>query len=198
MKLCSSPRVCLIAVALLVPLAPLRAQVVRYATDFPDATGWTLDPPASAGSPCWAVDATPASVAGAPAYHSVPNSLNFNDGHWYGLAGGVGITYGNAVSPAIDISAPAGTCTLSFWCAYDTETDTGCGYDKKRVQASNNGFQSLLVDQCYDTPNCGPVGQWHQHTLPLQPSWGTIQIRFYFHTWDGLFNDGAGWFVDDL
>src|SRR5690349_25138729 len=57
MKLCSSPRVCLIAVALLVPLAPLRAQVVRYATDFPDATGWTLDPPASAGSPCCAGDA---------------------------------------------------------------------------------------------------------------------------------------------
>jgi len=198
MKHCWILRSTLTAAALLVPLDSLRAQVVRYSTDFPDATGWTLDPPASGGFPSWLVDATPASVAGAPAYHSAPNSLNFNDGHWYGLAGGLGITYGNAVSPAIDLSAPAGACTLSFWCAYDTETDTGCGYDKRRVQVSSNGFQNLLLDQCYDTPICGPVGQWHQHTLQLQPSWGMVQVRFYFNTVDGLFNDGAGWFVDDF
>src|SRR6185295_17683699 len=98
----------------------------------------------------------PASVLGAPAFHSAPASLNFNDGTCYGASNCVGIAYGVADSPQIDISAPSGTATLTFWCIWDTETEGACYFDARGVQVSNNGFQSLLLNRCYDDPVCGP------------------------------------------
>src|SRR5690349_1700729 len=184
--------------ALLAASAPLRAQIVRFATDFPDGAGWTFDPGFPPQGPVWAVDATPASVVTALPYHSAPASLNFNNGTCYGNTGCLGMAHGNATSPAVDISAPSGTATLSFWCAYDTETLPACGYDIRRVRISNDGFQSVLLDQCVSVAFCGPPGQWHQHALALQPSWGVVQARFFFDTVDGMLNGGAGWFVDDL
>jgi hypothetical protein len=195
MKSASLLRFGWLALVLLVPAATAEAQVVRYATDFPNGTGWTLT---GVVSTRWNVDATPGSVLGAPSWHSAPFSLNFNDGFCYGLSSCVGITFGTADSPPIDIGAPSGSASLSWWCLWDTETDGACYFDSRRVQVSNDGFQSLLLDQCYDDPVCGPAGVWHQHALALQPAWGTVQVRYRFHTGDGMLNGGAGWFVDDL
>lgn len=172
------------------------AQVVRYATDFPDAAGWTLNPVAFPVR--WNVDATPAVVLGAPAFHSPLYSLNFNDGTCFGASSCVGITFGSADSPPVDISTPSGGAALHWWCLWDTETDGACYFDQRRVQVSNDGFQTLLLDQCYEDTACGSPGAWHPHTLALQPAWGLIQVRYWFHSGDGMLNGGAGWFVDDF
>jgi len=185
------------SVLLILFAATANAQLVRYATDFPDATGWTLDP-ACPSCVQWAVDATPALVLGTPSARSAPNSLNFNDGVCFGAFACVGISQGRATSPAIDVSAPAGTSTLSFWCMWDTEPDGACYFDRRFVQVSNDGFQNLLLNVCYDLPVCGPAGVWHNHTLALQPAWGNVEVRYSFHSWDGMLNDGAGWFIDDF
>ena len=186
----------LLAATVFVVLAlPSSAQVVRYSTDFPDGAGWTLTGTLAVR---WNVDATPPTVLGAPSSHSAPASLNFNDGVCYGASNCVGITYGTADSPVVDISAPSGGATLAWWCLWDTETGGTCYFDARRVQVSNDGFQSLLLDQCYDDAPCGSPGAWHPHQLALQPAWGAVQVRFWFHTGDGMLNGGAGWFVDDL
>jgi hypothetical protein len=146
----------------------------------------------------WDVDATPASVLGAPSWLSAPYSLNFNDGTCFGAAGCVGISQGRATSPMIDIGAPAAGASLSFACLWDTELDGGCYFDSRRLQISNDGFQSTLLELCCNDPVCGPPGLWHQHVVSLQPAWGTIQARYAFDSHDGMFNDGAGWFIEDF
>ena len=170
-----------------------RAQSAIYSTDFPDAQGWTFTG-LGAGYPWWDVDATPTNVGGTPSWHSAPFSLNFNNGTNYAPIGD-----GTATSPPIDLSVASGNPTLAFWCQWDTERrgTPGCGWDERYVQISNNGFQSLLVNACYY--KCGTQQyEWHPHALQLQKSWGTIQVRFVFHTVDSSFNHLAGWFVDDL
>ena len=177
--------------------AASNAQVVRYATDFSDGAGWTLPPPCG---DCvqWSVDATPAAVLGTPSWLSAPSSLNFNNGVCFGQAECLGSTQGTAASPPIDVSAPAGGAALSFACMWDTETEGACFFDARRVEVSNDGFASLLLEACYEDVVCGPPGFWHEHTLALEPAWGSVQVRFVFDSHDSLFNDGAGWFVDDM
>jgi hypothetical protein len=197
----------LAAIVVLVPLTTAHAQIVRYSTTFPDLSGWTTNDYGGtaiygAVYPIWAADATPTSVGGPP-YHSAPNSLNFNNGVCYGLDYGgnacFGISLGDAVSPLIDILAPAGGATLTWWCLWDVEDSDGtCQYDQRNVLVSNDGFQTTLINQCYDDAPCGPRQVWHQHTLALQPSWGMIQVKFNFYTFDGWLNGYKGWFIDDM
>jgi len=59
------------------------------------------------------------------------------------------------------------------------------GYDPGPVWAATSEF-------------CPSDFLWHTHTVPLDPAWGTIRIRFRFDSGDDLFNDQAGWFIDDL
>ena len=41
-------------------------------------------------------------------------------------------------------------------------------------------------------------GQWHQHSIELDPSWGNVQVRFSFDTVDEVNNAFSGWFIDDI
>jgi len=43
---------------------------------------------------------------------------------------------------------------------------------------------------------CSAMGTWHQHTIPLQLTWGTVKVAFKFDTVDGVDNAFAGWFID--
>jgi hypothetical protein len=100
-----------------------RAQIILYATDFPDAQGWTLTgllPP----DPCWAVDATPAFVLGTSSWLSAPFSLNFNNGVNYHPEG-----QGRATSPPIHLGTGSGNKILRYWCNASTEFNLPCYWD---------------------------------------------------------------------
>jgi len=161
----------------------------------------------------WAVDATPATFttsAGVTASSSFssPNSLNFNDGVDYDVTGLV--PSGTATSPSI---ALAGTTSpvLRFRCTYNTQgTLTPMTWDQRWVEVSANGFASTVRQaQCATEANvsltaatnigiCLSQGLWHEHIVPLDPSWGTVQVRFRFDAVDSILNSFAGWFVDDV
>ena len=166
----------------------LNAQTVLYATDFSDAQGWTLT--SSAPPVGWAVDATPAGVLSTPSWHSAPSSLNYNNGTNY--YSGSMPNNGMAASPQIDLSTASGNVTLGFWCNWSTEGGP-CGYDARVMYI--NGSQSLSV--CFTYDQCGPPGQWHFHSFPLNAQ-GTILVRFSFDTGDDSLNGYEGWFIDDL
>ncbi|MEW5958384.1 MAG: DUF4350 domain-containing protein [Chloroflexota bacterium] len=68
-------------------------------------------------------------------------------------------------------------------------------YDVKWIQVSVNGglFQTVA------RVTGGPLETWHQYWVPMsQYAGSTIQIRFYFNTFDGVLNDYRGWYVDDI
>ncbi len=167
---------------------------VVYKTDFDDVsamTGWVL-------GGMWAADATPEGFPGGAA-KSLPSSLNYNDGVDYdnGFANS-----GSAKSPAIDI-ADATNPQLKFWCDYQTES--GLSYDKRFVKIYANGTEmpiqshQLSGGEVGSAPNsCGAMGTWHQHTIALDPKWGSIRIEFLFDTMDAVLNKFAGWAVDDV
>ena len=167
------------------------AQAVLYSTDFADDQGWTF----TANSPefRWNVDATPPSVIGSPSWLSAPHSLNYNNG----VACGTGFkTYGHATSPPIDLSVANGALSLGFWCNFDVEHNHNCfGYDRRWAYVLNGSGQ--VAQYCFQNI-CEPEGQWHFHSVPLDASWGVVQVQFYFDTVDGFENNGAGWFIDDL
>ena len=162
----------------------LQAQTVLYATDFPDDQGWTLT--SSFPPVVWAVDGTP--IGGL----SAPFSLNFNNGSNL-------IPYGDgtATSPPIDLSAATGDTYLNFWCYYATEGGPACGFDLRGVHILDSLNQTVFF-QCWWWVECGSMGQWHFHSIPLQEQWGTIRVEFIFDTVDSQWNGGAGWFIDDL
>ena len=175
----------------LVALTPLAAaQTVLYQTSFDDISGWS-----SPNSGCWAVDDFPATFLPGPA-HSAPFSLNCNDS-----GGEAQDCFDDSIeSPPIDLSSAALGATLSFWCAFELEEDF-CDIEGRHLQVSSDGFQTLLADVCYLWGDCGGSvnSPWHQHQVPLDPAWGTVQLRFSFDAYDflwGSFYDG--WFVDDV
>ena len=172
----------------------LHAQTVLYSTDFADAQGWTFT--ASAPPVEWAVDDTPANVLTSLAWHSAPYSLNYNNGVNY--FSGLSSNIGTATSPPIDLSAASGSVSLGFWCNWSTE-DGPCAYDTRGLLISNDGFQTTTYAfACFTSTQCGQAGQWHFHSVPLDPQWGLIQVRFTFDTSDQGLNDFEGWFIDDL
>jgi hypothetical protein len=175
--------------AVLTLAAAASAQTVLYQTQFDDLGGWTV----GGSNLHWNADNTPQTFSQGP-FHSAPNSLNCNDGstHHWSIDCSVD-------SPPIALPSTTNVLSLSFWCAIGIEEDD-CTYEARHVKISNDGFQTLLSDTCLRWGDCGGnFSPWHQHTLPLSPGWGTVQVRFYFDTKDFLWgNAGPGWFVDDF
>lgn len=164
-------------------LAPaVEAQVVLYQTAFDDAAGWQLDD-------CWNVDATP--DLGGTIAHSAPTSLNCNN-----FDGGYdGCNQRFATSPVIDLGALA-TAQVSYWCRWITEND--CQADAKYLYIIDPNAGQLVFDLCMSMPASCPTTDWHQHTVALDPSWGEIQVSFWFHVYDSFNNFIGGWMVDDV
>ncbi len=188
--------------------------VVAYSTNF-DAglAGWTLDP-ALAGV-AWAADMTPAAFPSGVSRGGL--SLNFNNGVDY-----AGCPVGGALSPAISLAGVANP-VLEFWCNYATET-RGPLFDQRRLQVWNAAATARLAEwplasvgypfnpaggivgigpgpcsEAYiDLESGAPVTAWHKHRVFLDPAWGTIRLRYFFHALDNLRNGYAGWAVDDL
>ncbi len=160
---------------------------------------WTVA--GSDASVTWAADGAPTAVANAATFVSSPNSLNYNNGVDYDSTG-VG-NNGTATSPMIDLSNLTDP-RITFTCNYETETLAS--YDQRFFQVSNDGFTGtpLVDEQLLSTGanavvgDCGTAGSWHTHSVILDPSWGTVEIRFAFDSIDELNNNYAGWFVDDV
>lgn len=167
-------------------------------------SGWTLsssNPPVA-----WAADGTPASYYWGPnvAYHSAPNSLNYNDGVDYEPTTTVS-NRGRATAPIVDVSGLVRP-RLTYWCAFYTELSTA-SIDSRFLEISNDGFATFVFREYHrygygvsppPMGGCGGPGWWHKHTLDLDPAWGAIQIRFHMETWDAILNKYPGWFIDDV
>ncbi len=157
-----------------------------FATNLNSPAGIGFDQPVDGVS--WAVDATPGSVLNGAPFTSPPASLNFNNGVDYASA--LGPTSGNATTSVINISE-----TTSPILSFQSKCDTDGVTDERRLQVSNNGFQTLLADLTLSKAG-GEV--WTRETIPLNPIWGSVRFRFRFDSIDTVDNNHAGWFVDDL
>jgi hypothetical protein len=172
--------------------APAFAQATIYSENFDAGSpGWTLS---STNPPVvWAADATP--VAG----HSAPNSLNYNNGTTYdsGTANS-----GTAVSPNHNLTGTLNP-RLQFWCRYQTEGSSS--WDKCFLEVLDLSNTVLFTRQYLPAGSvatgtnetCPAALTWHQHTVTLNPAWGTIRIRFRFDTIDSIANSYQGWAIDD-
>jgi hypothetical protein len=99
------------------------------------------------------------------------------------------------ISPAINLTAKIAPIKLLFAENYVTES----GWDFCMVDVSKDGgstWESLRG--AYGTAPSGDSYGWTVTTLDLSAYTGqTIQLRFYLDTFDALYNDFPGWFVDD-
>lgn len=155
-------------------------------------------PTSSSATVIWDADATPATIVGTPSNVSPPNSLNYNDGTDFD--DGTTVT-GEVDSPAIDLTGTTGP-SLTFQCNYQTE-DNLATFDQRFIEVISGGgpvFSEQLVE-VGGGPTvgpCSPMGTWHAHTVPLDPTWGVVNIRFRFDSVDGILNAFAGMFIDDV
>jgi len=148
----------------------------------------------TSGSVQWYVDGSPSDAPGG-AYHTTPFSMNYNNGtHFYdGLP-----TWGFAATPILNLGLVQNP-VLKFWCNYETET-SGSLKDHRYVSVHNDYVTIVYYDaQLYtDQGSCDGMGIWHQHSIPLESSWGEVRIRFTFDSIDKFNNMYAGWFIDDI
>ncbi len=166
-----------------------------YATNFEGGvTGWVM----GGSGVAWGVDGSPVTMTGGSAY-SGTTSLNYNNGVSYddGLPNS-----GTATTPLVDTAGITGA-VLQFACNYATET-AGTGFDQRFVRVVSAGGTVVYLGQLAESggsPELGPCsasGTWHQHTLPIDPSWGPVKVDFVFDTVDDVDNGHPGWFIDDL
>ena len=148
----------------------------------------------TSGSVQWDVDGSPPLVPGG-ASKSTPFSMNYNNGmHFYdGLP-----TWGFAATPILDLGLVQNP-VLTFWCNYETET-SGSLKDQRYVSIHNDYVTMVYYDaQLFtDQGSCDQMGIWHQHSIPLESSWGEVRIRFTFDSIDKFHNQFGGWFIDDI
>jgi hypothetical protein len=107
---------------------------------------------------------------------------------------------GDLTSRRINIPA-SGTYYLRFYYSTDTE-GPGVNWDQRWVQISVDGgpFTGLL--QLSDDPRISenPPKLWLQSPIISLAAYAghSIQVRFHFETLDSLFNNFAGWYIDDV
>lgn len=169
---------------------PALAQTTHYSEDFEGNHGWTL-------YGLWAVDGSPSSVPGGPAFSGAA-SVNFNNGRDFS-----GQQRGSCASPAIAITHD-GEHTLGFRCNYRTET-TGLRYDQRTVLIKD-GSQVVASHQLASTSSqapglrCGVMGTWHSHEieLPRMAAGANLTVELAFDSVDAWANNFEGWFIDDV
>ena len=167
-----------------------------YDTNFPCETAdWTLL--LQLGDVGWKVDGTPEP----PAFRSQPCSLNLNaDGGGYGASDGSRVA-ATATSPAIGGSGET-TVFLSYWSWWETADGPGSerpDKDQRGVRLLTGlGFSEVVDLPQVHTPY--NEGEWTFHVVELTSltSGEPFRVQFWFDTRDGEFNEGRGWFIDDL
>jgi PKD repeat protein len=102
-------------------------------------------------------------------------------------------TSGELTSPPVYI--PDSGYYLRFWYWYETETQSPY-WDQRKVQISVDDGPFYDVLQLYDDP----MNYWLQSpAIDLSSYAGhTIQVRFYFNTFDAQYNSYQGWYIDDF
>ena len=98
-----------------------------------------------------------------------------------------------------DATGSKGATTLAFWSynGLDPNEKAGNVVDQRWIEASADGFATVPVAVQLDTKD--GLGAWTLTTVDLTPLAGTkFQLRFRLNTVDGAFNNGAGWFIDDV
>ena len=180
--------------AILFASVPAHAQqATAYQTLFDTADGWDLS---EYYGVTWGVDNSP--IGG----YSAATSLNFNNGTNYDTGDFV---YGLAISPFIDISG-APNATLRFRCRFQTETPSLFPVVRQAelrwlfIFDAAGEILALLEfagDGSSDV-SCGAMDMWHEHSISLNPAWGTIVLGFYFDSNDEVANNFQGWFIDNL
>jgi PKD repeat protein len=145
--------------------------------DFDDgnANGWTT-------SGLWHVTTY---RANSPSY-----SLAYNQESGHTYATGAQTTGGAEFSTDLPTDA-----VLEFYHCYWTESYSSAAYDVCRVQIYNNGSWQTLMQWDSRDPN---VTSWTHVLIDLSAYSGTVSLRFYFDSIDGLYNDYEGWYIDNV
>jgi hypothetical protein len=118
-------------------------------------------------------------------------SIAYNNGTNYD----VGRTYGDAISPVIDLSKE-NNAVLSFKSWYETEY-TGTYWDRKVVYISTEDTNYTNWTQIAQVS--GTMRQWQAYTANLTPYCKKkVKIRFWFDTIDSILNNYEGWYIDSI
>ena len=162
-----------------------------YTTAFDcDEGAWSLI--SLAGDGGWAIDATPAD----PGPLSMDCALNFNredsDPPDYGSIESTG----TATSLPID-GTNAAALWLSYYDYWDTEDGPTTIYDLRELRVSIDGFATYDVIPAGHSDADRSIWVWRSVDLSAYIG-EEVQVQFWFDTTDGTFNDGPGWFVDEL
>jgi hypothetical protein len=185
---------------LAVALSSIARGQVLYQTSFDTGSGWVFAASNAEGTQ-WNVDALP-SFPGSGPVHSAPSSLNYNNDVDY--AGSALLSEGLALSPYVDLSSASGTPTLTFWCNNLLVEGMCAAHESVVVRMATSTASKfagcLTCATCYadlaPISPCNP-GFWHQHSIPLDASWGSVRVSFKFRG-DAMWNGSPGIFIDDL
>ncbi len=118
-------------------------------------------------------------------------SIAYNNGTNYN----VGRTYGEAISPIIDLTKE-NDALLSFKSWYETEY-TGTYWDRKIVYIATEDTNYTNWTQIAQVS--GTMRNWQAYTANLTPYCKKkIKIKFFFNSIDSLYNNYEGWYVDSI
>ena len=135
----------------------------------------------------WATDASPA----APGKLTGAGSLNLNNGTTYadGSQTIKATAYGKFMVDATAYTGAQMTLAFFSWVAVQEP-----GLDRCWVEISADGFATTAISQ-----QLPAAAAWQMQTVDVKAMVGKkFQIRFRFDTVDGIGNNGAGVFVDQL
>jgi hypothetical protein len=171
------------------------AQTVLLHEDFENGLGnWSataLWHTETESSPCGVESgAFPSSITAARFGRVTANSCDFN---------GSAIGDLTLLAP-ISIPSTATDVRLRYWTFEETECPLfqgyfgNCGWDHRFVSVSNDGGQNW-TDVAFGAEELA----WHEKSVVLDAYRGQdILLRFRFDPVDNLWNDGLGWFVDEV
>jgi PKD repeat protein len=105
----------------------------------------------------------------------------------------IGDNKGNLTSTVIDLS-DYNTAILTFQYLYQTE-DSGASWDQRWVQIGVDGVFTDVAQLSGD-----PMLVWNEYSLDISSYAGksNVQVRFFFDTIDGVYNNYEGWYIDDI
>ena len=105
----------------------------------------------------------------------------------------IGDNKGNLTSPVIDLS-DYNTAILTFQYLYQTE-DSGASWDQRWLQVGVDGVFTDVAQLSED-----PMLVWNEYSLDISSYAGksNVQVRFFFDTIDGVYNNYEGWYIDDI
>ena len=141
----------------------------------------------------WAADNKPTT----PGKLTGNGSLNFNDGVDYKV--GTAKPKGAALSRFwIDASAVKGKITLAFHSFNGIDKkENQAKYDKRTVELSTDGFKTIA--KAFNLDHSKHKHQWRLEAFDISALAGKkFQLRFSFDAADTYFNEGPGWFVDNI